>query len=558
VLPFLPRLPRQSALGTTTMHRHLPSRRCLSSVLLQRCALLAVLLMSGTAANAADFDVTLDFWGTTSTVGSFAWAVDQANTTPGVDTIRVQSGLQIDADNGAKLASSPTWLTRFTESVTVEGNGATLVADPAYITTGGLIATKTNIVGSPYSSPLVPGDAVVRAGVSFAQVGTFGQDNSGVDVTIRNLNADGVASLLSVNDKATLSVDGGRYTNIVNYTGVDGRSAFVANNGATLNLDGIALNKNYPFGDIIAVDNDFVIFNGSISGLASTLNMQNSTITGSYGAGALNWVGGTANVVSSVLSNSGGLQISGGDGGIVGTLNFTNSILELNDGETMQQTQRILTGPNGMANVEASSILYNSVFSNGSNEPFGYEGMPLTAAQGGTINFDSSVVVPLNWDDFFAGNDTYIELTGGNLTADEFSFVMATASQDQAALQALFNNASLTTSGDTFAISEITGIDFFESLPQGAVPLTTSPLVDAVSDAGSGGANELLNPIDGQPLLFDVYGSPRTNGLGFRNTGAVQAAPVPEPSSWVLAGMAAATAGWWRLRRRGAKLATHA
>jgi len=511
-----------------------------------------VLLMSGTAANAADFDVTLDFWGTTSTVGSFAWAVDQANTTPGVDTIRVQSGLQIDADNGAKLASSPTWLTRFTESVTVEGNGATLVADPAYITTGGLIATKTNIVGSPYSSPLVPGDAVVRAGVSFAQVGTFGQDNSGVDVTIRNLNADGVASLLSVNDKATLSVDGGRYTNIVNYTGVDGRSAFVANNGATLNLDGIALNKNYPFGDIIAVDNDFVIFNGSISGLASTLNMQNSTITGSYGAGALNWVGGTANVVSSVLSNSGGLQISGGDGGIVGTLNFTNSILELNDGETMQQTQRILTGPNGMANVEASSILYNSVFSNGSNEPFGYEGMPLTAAQGGTINFDSSVVVPLNWDDFFAGNDTYIELTGGNLTADEFSFVMATASQDQAALRALFNNASLTTSGDTFAISEITGIDFFESLPQGAVPLTTSPLVDAVSDAGSGGANELLNPIDGQPLLFDVYGSPRTNGLGFRNTGAVQAAPVPEPSSWVLAGMAAGMAGWWRLRRRAA------
>ena len=552
MLPLLPRLPRQSALGTTTMHRHLPSRRCFSSVLLQRCALLVVLLMSGTAANAADFDVTLDFWGTTSTVGSFAWAVDQANTTPGVDTIRVQSGLQIDADNGAKLASSPTWLTRFTESVTVEGNGATLVADPAYITTGGLIATKTNIVGSPYSSPLVPGDAVVRAGVSFAQVGTFGQDNSGVDVTIRNLNADGVASLLSVNDKATLSVDGGRYTNIVNYTGVDGRSAFVANNGATLNLDGIALNKNYPFGDIIAVDNDFVIFNGSVSGLASTLNMQNSTITGSYGAGALNWVGGTANVVSSVLSNSGGLQISGGDGGIVGTLNFTNSILELNDGETMQQTQRILTGPNGMANVEASSILYNSVFSNGSNEPFGYEGMPLTAAQGGTINFDSSVVVPLNWDDFFAGNDTYIELTGGNLTADEFSFVMATASQDQAALQALFNNASLTTSGDTSAISEITGIDFFESLPQGAVPLTTSPLVDAVSDAGSGGANELLNPIDGQPLLFDVYGSPRTNGLGFRNTGAVQAAPVPEPSSWVLAGMAAGMAGWWRLRRRAA------
>ena len=556
MLPFLPRLPRQSALGTTTMHRHLPSRRFLSSVLLQRCALLAVLLVSGTAANAADFDVTLDFWGTTSTVGSFAWAVDQANTTPGVDTIRVQSGLQINADNGDSLAGSPTWLTRFTDSVTVEGNGATLVANPAYITTGGLVATKTNIVGSAYSSPLVPGDVVVTAGVSFAEVGISGQDNSGVDVTIRNLNADGVASLLSVNDKATLSVDGGHFTNIVNYTGVDGRSAFDARGGATLNLDGIALNRNFPFGEVVAVGDDYAVFNGSIAGSSSTLNMQNSTITGSYGAGALLWLGGTANVVSSVLSNSGGLQISGDVGGAVGTLNFTNSILELNDGETLQQTQRILTGPDGVANVEASTILYNSLFSNGSNEPFGYEGMPLTAAAGGTINFDSSVVVPLNWDDFFAGNDTYIELTGGNLTADEFSFVMATASQDQAALRALFNNASLTTSGDTFAISEITGIDFFESLPQGAVPLTTSPLVDAVSDAGSGGANELFNPIDGQPLLFDVYGSPRTNGLGFRNTGAVQA--VPEPATWLMACLAVGTAGWWRLRRRAAKITPHA
>jgi len=456
----------------------------------------------------------------------------------------VQSGLQIDVDNGDPRADSPTWLTRFTESVTVEGNGATLVANPAYVTSGGLAATKTNIVGNVYRSPLRPSDVVVTPGVFFAEVGSLFQDNSGVDVTVRNLNADGVASLLRVNENATLSVDGGRFTNIVNYTGVDGRSAFEARPGATLNLDGIDLNRNFPFGEVI---------NG---GTSSTLNMQNSTITGSYGAGALLWLGGTANVVSSVLSNSGGLQISGDVGGAVGTLNFTNSILELNDGETLQQTQRILTGPDGAANVEASTILYNSLFSSGPNEPFGYEGMPLTAAAGGTINFDSSVVVPLNWDDFFAGNDTYIELNGGSLTADEFSFVMATASQDQAALRALFNNASLTTSGDTFAISEITGIDLFESLPLGAVPLTTSPLVDAVSNAESGGANELLNPIDGQPLLFDVYGSPRTNGLGFRNTGAVQAAPVPEPSSWVLAGMAAGTAGWWRLRRRDAKLAT--
>ncbi|MDA0818116.1 MAG: hypothetical protein O2946_11205 [Planctomycetota bacterium] len=469
--------------------------------------------------------------------------VEQANTTPGLDTIRVQSGLQIDVDTGSPLAGEPTWLTRFTESVTVEGNGAMLVANPTYITMGGTTATKTNIVGSPYNPPLRTGDIVVVPGVSFAQIGTRDQDNSGLSVTIRNLNADGVASLATVHDNATLSMDGARYNNIVNYTGVDGRSGFEARSGATLNLDGIALNRNFPFGEVIPVGDDYAVMNGSIAGASSTLNMQNSTISRSYGAGALLWVGGTANVVSSILSNSGGLQISGDTGGPAGTLNFTNSILQLDAGEDIQQTQRILTGPDGVANVTASTVLDNSLYTSGSTEAFSDEGMPLTAAAGGTLNFDSSVVVPLNWDTFFAGNAAYIELTGGNLTADEFSFVMATASQDQAALRALFDSPSLLTSGDTFSITDFAGVDFFESLPAGAVPVPTSPLIDAVTDAGSGGLSELLNSINEQPLLFDVYGNPRTNGLGARNVGALQA--VPEPSSWLLAVSAVAAVGFW-------------
>ena len=474
-------------------------------------------------AEAAIINVTESNWGTVADVGSFAWAVEQANTNSGFDTIHVQPGLQINADEGDK--QDQTWLAIFTDSVTIEGNHATLVANPTYVTDSGDIATKNKIIGSAYGSPFAPSDVVTTPGVSFAQVGVRDQDNTGVHVSVRNLNADGVGSVATVNENAELTVNGGSFQNIVNYTGVDGRPAFESLGGATLNLDGISLSRNFPFGEVIPVG-DVAIFSGSIGGLDSTLNMQNSTISNSFGAGAIFWDGGTANVVSSILSNSGGLQV------LEGTLNLTNSIVHFDGGETLQQTNRIVA-VGGTANVTASTVLYNSLYTTGPPQPYDNNGMPLTATLGGTLNFNSSAVVPLNWDTFWPDKDSYAEFSGGNLIADDFSFISATASQDRAALESLFNNTNFFTAGDSFPISVVSGVsDFFEPLPQGAVPLSTSSLINAVIDAGPGGANELINPIDGQPLLVDVYGNPRTNGLGARNIGAVQS--VPEPSSIVL------------------------
>lgn len=535
------------------MHHHHHAFACHASAALRVLFLFVgscLLLGRPLPARAADYNVTLPTWGTASDVGSFAWAVEQANTNPGTDTIRVQAGLQIDVDVGSTLADWPTWVTRFTDSVVVEGNNARLVANPTYVTSGGQVATKTNIVGSAYSDPIKGTDVVTTPGVSFAQVGTYQQDNTGIGVTFRNLNADGLGSLVLVNENATLNVVGGNFNNIVNYTGVNGRSAFSARAGSTMNLNGISLNRNFPFGDFFAVDN-YAIFSGSIDGMDATLNLQNSTVTGSYGAGAIAWNGGTANVVSSIIANSGGLQIE--DGTLEGVLNVTNSIVNFNGGETLQQTNRIIAGVGGVANVTASTILYNSLFTTGHADPFNNNGMPLTAAIGGTLNVQSSAVIPLNWDEFYAGHQTYAEMTGGNLTADDFSYIAATASQDRAALQSLFGNSNFLTEGETVSIIDFSGTDLFEDLPYGAVPLSTGVLIDAVPNAGTGGVNELINPIDGLPLLYDVYGNARTNGLGFRNIGAVQA--VPEPSTLVsLAGGAcvAAILAWRRRRARAA------
>lgn len=508
--------------------------------------LLPFALATATPASAADYVVTSSTWGTTTDVGSFAWAVEQSNTNPGIDTIRVTAGLDINVDTGSRVGSNANWLTAFTDAAVVEGNNARLVGNPSYLTSTGDVATKTNIVSGAYGSPFTPTDVILTPGVSFAKIGTYNQDNTGIDVTIRNLNADGVASIASVNQHASLTVEGGRFDNIVNYTESSGRAAFATYTSSTLNLNGVALNRNFPFGQVIPISNDAVAFLGSISSENSTVNVQNSTIDNSYGGGAVAMTGGTTNIVSSILRNSGGVQV--GDG----TMNLTNSIISFNSGgETLQQTTRLLAqGSGAVLNVTASTVLYNSLFTTGPDQPFDNSGMPLTATLGGTLNFDSSVVVPLNWDTFYAGKDTYVELQGGTLTTDGLSYIAATASQDQAALEALFGSTGFLTSGETFSIIDSGGTDFFENLPVGAVPLATSPLVDAIPNAGTGGANELLNPIDGTPLLFDVYGNARTNGLGFRNIGAVQA--VPEPQTYLLALLGSGLLlGYRRWQRRG-------
>jgi hypothetical protein len=58
-------------------------------------------------------------------------------------------------------------------------------------------------------------------------------------------------------------------------------------------------------------------------------------------------------------------------------------------------------------------------------------------------------------------------------------------------------------------------------------PLVPGLLIEAVPNAGTGGANELKNPITGLPILTDVLGKPRVYGNNTRNIGAVQTADAP-------------------------------
>ena len=491
-------------------------------------------------AEAVTFQVTENVYGTAADVGTLAWAIDQSNTTAGFDIINIMPDLQIDVNNASPI-SPDRFLARITDSVNIQGNGAKLVGNPNFVTETGQLATKTNIIGNPYEPAISfdAGDLLLAASFNFAQIGTPNSNNDDLNVFISDLGADGLTTFAQTQAGSQLIMNGGDLTNMVNYlinNDTAGRPVFEATPSSTLDLNDISITNSYPFANVLDASPDYSIFFGVIQGEDSVLKLKNSSINNSFGAGAINWNGGTANVVSSIIEDAGGLSIADGEL-LQGTLNLVNSIVYMTGGDNLSQTQRIQAAVGGEANIIASSVLYDT--SNTSEvgcDVVAYQcnGMPLTATNGGVLNFNSSVALPLNPQLFFPGKNSYSEFSSGNLIADQFSYIAATPTQDGNAVKALFDNANILTEGNTYDLLSGNGLSFFKLLPGGAVPLTDGVLVSVIPDATPGGVNQLINPIDGSPITTDVFGNPRTNGAGFRDIGAVQVQvpeQVPEPSS---------------------------
>jgi hypothetical protein len=224
-------------------------------------------------------------------------------------------------------------------------------------------------------------------------------------------------------------------------------------------------------------------------------------------------------------------------------------------GERRQLGNQQLGG--GELNITASSVLqdvldntYNSCVS----DPYGCVGKPLTAFNGGTITLKQSYVTLINslYPGLIpAGVMSYSTAdpgfgSGGQLLALDSVWLQTTLNQSAADLRSLFNNPGLLTDGAPLLLQDFGGgLSAYLPLPGGAYPNPNGPLFDQISDAE--GANLLINPIDGSPILLDVYGNPRTRN-GLRSIGAVQPANVPSPLPF--AGATAALTWSRRLRRR--------
>lgn len=473
-------------------------------------------------------------WGTNATTNSFAWALAQANNNFGADTISVTPGLAINVDAATEISGG--WLTTISEALTIQGNGATLVGNPSFVSSGGTLYTKTNI------DVFRPGfDTLTQ------QAFSFGKLAPGVVLRIDALNSDGLNGFLQLGEGSTASLRDTTARNSVSYGQQVPRSVFEAKDNSTLNLSQVVLENINP--ELFGIGPAWA---GAISGVNATLNMVRSSISQAAAAvGAVVWSGGVANVVSSLISDSGGLSVS--DDTQPGVMNLVNSLVSVYAYNS--NIQRLQAFAGGELNITASSILqdvlYNS-YNACNSDPYACAGKPLTAFDGGTITLKQSYVSLINAQDGLipAGVPSYsIALdpsNAGSLVALDSVWLQSTPSQSAADLQSLFGNASLLTSGIPLILEDFGGgASAYYPLPSGAYPNPDGPLIDQISDAN--GANQLINPIDGSPILLDVFGNPRTRN-GLRTIGAVQPASVPAPLP--LAGATAALAWSRRLRRR--------
>ena len=473
-------------------------------------------------------------WGTNATTNSFAWALAQANNNFGADTISVTPGLAINVDAATEISGG--WLTTISEALTIQGNGATLVGNPSFVSSGGTLYTKTNV------DVFRPGfDTLTQ------QAFSFGKLAPGVVLRIDALNSDGLNGFLQLGEGSTASLRDTTARNSVSYGQQVPRSVFEAKDNSTLNLSQVVLENINP--ELFGIGPAWA---GAISGVNATLNMVRSSISQAAAAvGAVVWSGGVANVVSSLISDSGGLSVS--DDTQPGVMNLVNSLVSVYAYNS--NIQRLQAFAGGELNITASSILqdvlYNS-YNACNSDPYACAGKPLTAFDGGTITLKQSYVSLINAQDGLipAGVPSYsIALdpsNAGSLVALDSVWLQSTPSQSAADLQSLFGNASLLTSGIPLILEDFGGgASAYYPLPSGAYPNPDGPLIDQISDAN--GANQLINPIDGSPILLDVFGNPRTRN-GLRTIGAVQPASVPAPLP--LAGATAALAWSRRLRRR--------
>jgi hypothetical protein len=154
--------------------------------------------------------------------GSFAKAIQYANSTPGKDRIEFDPGLrEIQVSYCGARPTNPDdyFLARATESVDIVGVAD---LDPAtsakehlkfkgnntWISSSG--ATNPDRCPSGQSHYIRIAEAP-----GLIAVGIYGADNSGIDVTLTNIDVDGLNTLAYVNKAASLAVSNGTFSKLL-------------------------------------------------------------------------------------------------------------------------------------------------------------------------------------------------------------------------------------------------------------------------------------------------------------------------------------------------------
>ncbi len=493
-----------------------------------------------------------------SGAGSLQAAVAGANSNPGVDTISMDITSFEPICAVAREAAAPggfqdmnnyeLWLT---ESAVIEGNGATISRPRAYwIDQGGEINSWASAIGTQ-NCINIPENLVLTQMSGVLKVGVYNQDNTGVNVTMRNLNMHDMGSLLRVEKGAAATLDNVHAESMWPFSSVNqcpGRPSFEVYEGADLTI------RNSHFVDFrtdnrllstnLALSSAIIAGGGAFNGHSGALLVENSQFERMLNGHLVNWTGGRVDIVSSRLYDSGALVATGDTTtNVVNTLwdpsvtpgvyqNFTRKFVQ-NSTNPMTFTASTVNFADQLACPSTISGVgaYAAVCSDSTGNPsFIVSATDLPGL--GQIRFRSSVI-NIKGGDFYQEGKLLDPRVPTVFSADPYTWIHTTAGQNAAALQTLTNQLNVRTTGqalrDDIAAGSIDNA-FLHAVPIRGTAGTPGALIDAIPTALCGQANQLLHPVTGACIETDVAGRARVDGNNFRDIGAIQLQAAPHLS----------------------------
>jgi hypothetical protein len=481
-----------------------PSSRLLARLLVVLTTMCSLLLGGTQTAAAATFAVTSS--NCLAVPGGYDWAVQQANATPGKDTIDIQVPV-IYVDICVHPHSAEPWLTPITESVEIVGHGAWADSLVTWFNPDG----KKNSLGhcpSPTTN-----DLFADVGAGLLEVGQYGKDNTGIEVTITGLNMRNLVNVAVVRENAKLIIQDTEIKDIFSvwFNSSCASPAIGADKGADVTLINTKF-RNIDIPSSMIPDTAFPALPGVsvIFGSDGHLEMQGVEIVLTFGANngsisptAVWWAGGTAKIVNSRFIDSGGIFASANAKmEIVNSFYYRDSLSPLFTSNIMALGGATLT-------TKASTFIWYAAKCKNCLTP----GLGFGAEVNSQIRFESTAIgaLPTHEKLLFSYPASY--------SSDAYTWIQVGAQQDATALKAILPNVLTGVPG----LPQLEDISQFEA----ATPVVPGVLIEAVPDAGPGGINSLINPIDHLPITQDVLGNHRVYGNGTRNIGAVQNAEAP-------------------------------
>lgn len=419
-----------------------------------------------------------------------------ANANPGPDIIEFTPGLQVNA--GTPANGNAPYMLEITESVVIDGNGGALKGFQHWIDSNGVINGVNFCPGSNNGTVYVLAEMP-----GLLKVGINNQDNSGIEVTVKDLDIEHFNSLAVIEQNATLIFENVKAKKIYSSYDCTPTPLFGVDPGASLTLRSSEFTECESWGaDAIAGSNagDLIIENC----LFSEINNRNNF--------AVFWQGQTnskIDIVSSRFVLTGGINISGG----ATECNFVNSTWADGINIPTDGGRFINDSSGGVMNIIASSILWGSNLCN-----FGCQSNEvLIDSKQGQINIIDSAI---GFNNETSGSNDLITLGGllSNFTANENTWIEPTSEQDAASLKAITGQPNLITVNSTSAlnspvVSSISDIVLLQ-------PNISGELIDVIT-------SDLINPITGVPITLDVIGNERFDTNGFRDIGAIQLSLAP-------------------------------